>query len=150
MTKELYEIGITFGSWDLLHPGHIAFLQTCSRDCETLVVGLHVDPRRENKNKAPVVETVYERWVRLSGLRLKAELDIIPYSSEEDVVNMLAMISPDVYFIGGDYKDKLETITGYDICMKKDITIHVVERSHNLSTTRLKQEVVYWMKTWTI
>jgi glycerol-3-phosphate cytidylyltransferase len=140
-----FEIGITFGSWDLLHPGHITFLQTCSLDCETLIVGLHVDPRRENKNKAPMVETVFERWVRLNALRLESELEIVPYSLEEDIVNMLAMMSPDVYFIGGDYKDKLETITGYDMCVKKDITISVIERSHNLSTTRLKQAVVDWM-----
>ena len=48
--------GFIAGSFDLLHAGHISILKQCIRQCDYLIVGLHVDPsiERPEKNK-PIV-----------------------------------------------------------------------------------------------
>ena len=77
-------IGITFGSFDLLHAGHVSMLEQCKNHCKWLIVGLQTDPtinRPMEKNKP--VQTTFERFMQLNALRCVDE--IIPYDTEDDL-----------------------------------------------------------------
>ena len=61
-------IGFTCGSFDLIHPGHIAMLEDAKAQCGYLIVGLHTDPtidRPNTKNKPvvinPISDSVYQK-----------------------------------------------------------------------------------------
>ena len=127
--------GITFGAFDLLHAGHVAMLEEAKRKCDFLMVGLHVDPtveRPDTKNKP--IQSVYERWKQLNAM--KAVDEIIPYATEQDIVNMLATLGIDKRFIGTDYQDK--NITGQEVCMSRGIEIVFIDRVHNYSSSELR------------
>jgi len=127
--------GITFGAFDLLHAGHVAMLEEAKRKCDYLIVGLHVDPtveRPDTKNKP--IQSVYERWKQLNAMRAVDE--IIPYESEQDIINMLATLGLDKRFIGSDYENK--SITGSDICKERGIKIDFIKRVHNYSSSELR------------
>lgn len=132
MTKT---VGITFGAFDLLHPGHVVFLQECKGLCEALIIGLHVDPSIERSDKNKPIESVFERYVRLAGM-LQNYCDIIPYETERDLVNMLSTFRITDRFLGGDYIDTDKEIVGLDICQKLNIKIHYLPRLHDWSSSR--------------
>jgi len=125
------KIGIVFGAFDLLHTGHILMLKECKENCDYLIVGLHIDPSIERKEKNKPIETTFERYIKLKAIKYIDE--IIPYDTEEDLENMLKTIQPDIRFIGKDWKNK--KITGE----KKNI--YWIERKHNYSSTNLRKRI---------
>jgi glycerol-3-phosphate cytidylyltransferase len=71
--------------------------------------------------------------VQLKGCRFVDE--IIPYDTEEDLVNLLQMISPDIRFIGEDYRGK--PFSGNELPIKVIYTA----RRHNFSTSNLRKRI---------
>jgi glycerol-3-phosphate cytidylyltransferase len=122
------KIGIIFSSWDLLHPGHLYTLRECKNRCDFLIVGLHIGGRKKK-----LVETVFERWMRLYACRYVDK--IVPYETEEDLVNMLYTSGANVRFLGEDYVDRRD-ITGKDI-----LPIEYIQRKHNWSSTELRKKI---------
>ena len=125
--------GFICGAFDLLHPGHLYTLREAKKYCDTLIVGLHVDPSyRKGKNHP--CETVFERYTRLKSCKYVDQ--IIPYESEEDLENMLYILDLDVRFLDADYIRKPEPITGEDI-----IPIHYIARYHTYSSSELRKRL---------
>jgi glycerol-3-phosphate cytidylyltransferase len=130
--------GFTCGAFDLLHAGHVDMLRECKNECDYLIVGLHSDPsidRPKKKNKP--VQSMYERYVQLRGCRYVDE--IIPYDTEHDLINILAMEPIDIRFVGMEYKDTI--LTGQDICEKRDIETIFNTRLHTFSSSELRSRL---------
>lgn len=128
--------GIVFSCFDLLHAGHITMLEECKEKCNYLIAGLHTNPA----HKEDLAQSVYERYVQLKGCKYVDE--IIPYSSEEEVKDMLLTLPLDFRFLGEEYKLAIDTITGYNICIERKIHIHYCKRKHNYSSSELKERIV--------
>jgi|TARA_B110000858_G_scaffold151996_1_gene173159 glycerol-3-phosphate cytidylyltransferase len=130
--------GITFSTFDLLHAGHIGMLREAKSICDYLIVGLQSDPtidRPDTKNKP--IQTMVERYAQLNALKFVDE--IVPYQTEEDVVDILQLFQIDVRFLGDEYRDK--DFTGKDVCRKRDIDLHFNKRDHRFSSSGLRQRV---------
>ena len=125
--------GFTASAFDLLHSGHIAMLEESRSQCDYLIVGLHTDPTIDRPTKNKPVQTSFERFIQLKGCKYVDE--IIPYDTEEDLVNILQVIKPDVRFIGEDYRGKV--FSGNEL----DIPIIYTRRRHNFSTSQLRARV---------
>lgn len=132
------KIGITFSTFDLLHTGHIGMLREAKSLCDYLIVGLQSDPtidRPDTKNKP--IQTMVERYAQLNALKLVDE--IVPYQTEEDVIDILELFQLDVRFLGEEYRDK--DFTGKDVCRKRDIELHFNKRDHRFSSSDLRKRV---------
>ena len=132
-------IGFTAGSWDLLHPGHVTFLYNCSEQCDKLFVGLHADPSLERKEKNRPIQTLYERMIQVSGCTYVDE--ILPYDTEEDLLNILRTNPIDKRFLGSDYEG--QDFTGKFYCQAKGIEIVYIPREHNWSSTELRNRIIF-------
>ena len=131
-------VGITFSTFDLLHAGHIGMLREAKANCDYLIVGLQSDPtidRPDTKNKP--VQTMVERYAQLNALHLVDE--IVPYQTEQDVVDILELFQLDVRFLGEEYK--LTDFTGKDICQERGIALHFNKRDHRFSSSDLRKRV---------
>jgi len=131
-------IGITFSAFDLLHAGHILLLQDCRRQCDHLIVGLHVDPSIERPQKNTPVQSLFERYLQLRACRYVDS--IIPYETESDLLTILASQKVDVRFLGSDYEDK--PFTGERFCEESGIDITYHSRLHHYSTTELRERII--------
>ena len=130
-------VGFTCSAFDLLHAGHVAMLRECKQHCNFLIVGLHVDPTVDRPSKNKPVQSVYERYMQLKGCEYVDA--IIPYETEEDLINIMAIEPIDIRFVGVEYKDTY--ITGQDICEKRGINIIYNERYHMYSSTELRSRL---------
>jgi len=132
------KIGFTCSTFDLLHSGHILMLEECRKNCDYLLVGLQSDPtldRPDTKNKPS--QGMYERWVQLKGCKYVYE--VLPYSTEEDLMNLLATQQIDIRFVGEDYRNL--DFTGKKFCEENNIEIFYNSRKHSYSTTDLRKRM---------
>ena len=98
----------TNGCFDLLHPGHIDFLNRARQMGDVLIVGVNSD-RSVRRLKGPLrpIMTQDERPRLLSGL---CSVDYVTVFDEDTPQRLIASLLPDVLVKGGDWK--LETIVG--------------------------------------
>jgi glycerol-3-phosphate cytidylyltransferase len=130
-------VGFVASAFDLLHAGHIVMLEEAKRHCDYLIAGLQVDPSINRPEKNKPVQTVVERYTQLKGVRYVDE--IIPYTTEEDLEDILSMYHIDVRILGEEYRDK--DFTGKDICRKRDIELYFNKRDHRFSTSGLRKRI---------
>ena len=65
--------------------------------------------------------------------------EIIPYQSEDDLIDILKMYDLDIRIIGDEYKDK--TFTGRATCASQGIEVYFNKRDHRFSTSDLRKRV---------
>lgn len=130
-------VGITFGSFDLLHAGHVSMLQECKRQCDILIVGLQTDPTIDRPKKNKPIQTTLERWIQLTALSCVDQ--VVPYDTELDLLNMLSILNVNIRFIGDDYLGQY--IHGADICENRKIEIVYIRRMHTYSSSELRKRI---------
>lgn len=107
--------------------------------CDYLIVGLQVDPstdRPDTKNSP--VQTIIERYTQLAAIKYVDE--IIPYSTEDDLKDILESYHIDIRVLGEEYRNK--DFTGKEICQKRGIELYFNKRDHRFSTSDLRKRVV--------
>jgi glycerol-3-phosphate cytidylyltransferase len=123
--------GVIAGNFDVIHPGYIKMFKECKENCDEFIVLLHTDPSIERPEKIKPILSVEERDEIL--MSIKYIDNIFTYTTEDDLLNLLKILEPDVRFLGDDYKGK--PFTGYDL----KIPIHYLNRDHGWSTTKFKK-----------
>lgn len=126
--------GFTCGTFDLLHAGHVLMLKEIKDQCDYLVVGIQTDPSiRQGKNTP--IQSIEERKLQLEAVRFVDQ--VVQYDTEEDLVDLLKMTSPDLRFVGMDWKDN-PNLTGGDL----PIEIRYNSRDHGFSSSELRRRVL--------
>ena len=95
--------GFTCGCFDLLHAGHVVMLKEARESCDHLIVGLQTDPSIDRQEKNTPIQSVYERYIQLSSIEYVDT--VIPYDTEQSLIDLLESQNIDVRFVGEDYKD---------------------------------------------
>lgn len=102
---------LTNGCFDLLHVGHVRYLQQAKALGKTLVVGVNSDlsvatikPQKPGKPPRPLVPEAQRAEV-LTALKAVDAVVIFP---EKTATELIAALQPDIYVKGGDYT--LETL----------------------------------------
>lgn len=131
------KVGITFSAFDLLHAGHVAMLRESKEQCDYLVAGLQLDPTIDRPEKNQPIQTIVERYTQLKAVKYVDE--IIPYTTEKDIEDILEMYQVDVRIIGEEYKDK--DFTGKDICARLGIDLYFNKRDHRFSSSDLRKRI---------
>jgi glycerol-3-phosphate cytidylyltransferase len=131
------KIGITFSTFDLLHAGHIKMLEEAKSKCDYLICGLQTDPTINRPEKNKPIQTVVERYIQLKGCKYVDE--IVPYTTEQDLEDILQSFKIDVRIIGDEYRNK--DFTGRKYCEEKGIAFFFNGRDHRFSSSGLRQEV---------
>lgn len=123
--------GVIAGNFDVMHPGYIKMFKEAAGNCDCLIVLLHTDPSIERPHKLKPILSIEERKEML--YELKSVCDIITYTYEEQLLDLLKMGEFNVRFLGDDYKGK--PFTGDNL----NIPIHYLNRDHGWSTTLFKK-----------
>jgi D-beta-D-heptose 7-phosphate kinase/D-beta-D-heptose 1-phosphate adenosyltransferase len=105
------KVGFTNGCFDILHPGHVAYLTQARSWCDKLIVGLNTDESvRTAKGPGRPVNGLGARAQVLAGL---AAVDLITPFPDETPIKLIAAARPDVLIKGSDYS--LDGVVGRDL-----------------------------------
>ena len=129
--------GITFSTFDLFHAGHVKMLEEAKSKCEYLIVGLQLDPSIDRPKKNKPVQSIIERYVQLRACKYIDE--VIPYITEDDLIDILSSFKIDLRIIGEEYIEK--GFTGKEYCLNKGIEIYYNKRENRFSSSALRKKV---------
>jgi D-beta-D-heptose 7-phosphate kinase/D-beta-D-heptose 1-phosphate adenosyltransferase len=123
------------GTFDILHPGHIAMLNTARSLGDYLIVCIDTDRRvKELKGDARPINDQVFRKVMLQNLKA---VDIVEFfDSQEDLVRLLKLYKPDIMVKGSDWKGKSIVAEQY----VKEIFWY--DRIDEYSTTKIIQDII--------
>ena len=124
-------IGILAGSFDIIHPGYVKLFKEFNDACEYQFILLQDDPTIERPTKLKPILTIDERIDMITPF-----LDccfFMTYNTEQELLQLITSLHPDVRVLGTDYQDK--DYTGKEL----DIPVKWVDRSHGWSTTKFKK-----------
>ena len=127
----MYKTGVIAGNFDVIHPGYIKMFKECKSYCKQFIVLLHIDPSIERPEKLKPILTKEERTEILTSIKFIN--GIAYYTYEKELVDLIKRLSPDIRFLGDDYRGK--TYTGFEL----DIPVHYLNRDHGWSTTKFKK-----------
>ena len=129
----MYRTGIVCGAFDVIHPGYIHMFKDAKSVCQKLVVLLQTDPTIDRPEKMRPTQSPEDRELILRSIRYVD--DVIFYTTEDDLYNILKGDFYDVRILGSDYLEK--DYTGKDL----DRTIYWHDRSHAYSATAFKNKI---------
>jgi len=135
--KDCGNIGFTCSTFDLLHAGHVVMLEEAKRHCDYLIVGLQVDPTMDRPSKNAPIQSIVERQIQLSAIKYVDE--VVCYTTEADLEDLLLTLPINVRIIGDEYKTK--PFTGKAICKERNIKMVYNGRDHSFSSTSLRKRV---------
>jgi len=123
------------GTFDVLHPGHIALLNTARSYGNTLIVAIDTDRRvRELKGLQRPINCQNDRRIMLSNLKA---VDIVEFfDSTEELVKLMQLYKPDVYVKGSDWKHDTQS-TAHQYC--KEVIYY--DRIEPYSSTKIIQHI---------
>ena len=122
---------ITYGTFDLIHYGHINLLERAKKLGDYLIVGLSTNEFNEKKNKKCYFS--YEERERLLEALRVVDL-VIPEESWEQKRNDINLYQIDTFVMGDDWKGKFDDLK--DLC-----EVVYLERTPEISTTKIKTEL---------
>ncbi len=96
------KIVFTNGCFDLLHPGHIDYLEKAAAHGDIFIIGLNDDDsiRRLKGNRRPI-NPLADRAMMLAALRA---VDLVVPFAEDTPLNLITALMPDLLIKGGDYQ----------------------------------------------
>lgn len=123
---------LTYGTFDLLHPGHIRLLKRAKAFGDYLIVGLSTDEFNKMKNK----KSYYSYSMRKLMLESCRYVDlIIPENNWEQKKADVLLYRADIFVMGDDWKGKFDFL-------KKYCEVVYLPRTPDISTTEIKQDII--------
>lgn len=130
-------IAFTNGCFDILHFGHVSYLETAKKKGRVLIVGLNSDSSvKRLKGEGRPVNSELNRAGVLAGL---AAVDFVVLFSEDTPYQLISEIKPDVLIKGADWEGK--DIAGADVVQKNGGKIELIKYLDGLSTTNILKKI---------
>lgn len=117
---------ITFGTFDLLHIGHINMLNKCKKHGDKLIVGVSSDNLNYKKKKRYPVFNQKDRIEIIKNIKCVDEVFL--EESLEEKKNYILNHKADIFIIGDDWKGKFDNMNS--VCK-----VIYLNRTENISTT---------------
>lgn len=131
------QIVFTNGCFDLLHPGHIDYLEQARKLGDRLVIGLNDDASiRKLKGSSRPINPMADRITMLSALRA---VDLVVPFAEETPLALITLLQPQILVKGGDYQ--LDQIVGADVVRAGGGHVTVIPFLDGYSSSSLIQRI---------
>jgi D-beta-D-heptose 7-phosphate kinase/D-beta-D-heptose 1-phosphate adenosyltransferase len=130
-------IVFTNGVFDILHPGHVRYLQAARRHGDLLIVGLNSDASvRRNKGPARPINSEGDRAEVLEAL---ACVDAVAVFDDDTPAEIIRRVQPDILVKGADWPP--DQIVGRDIVEARGGRVILEPVEQGYSTTSLIERV---------
>jgi rfaE bifunctional protein nucleotidyltransferase chain/domain len=135
-------IVFTNGVFDILHIGHVTYLNAAKKLGDRLVVGINSDDsvRRLNKGPERPINPEHARAALIAALRC---VDAVLVFTEDTPLKVIQAILPDVLVKGGDYSPEVRDrsdkryIVGSDEVLQHGGRVEVIDLVAGFSTTSI-------------
>ena len=132
------KVVFTNGCFDIIHPGHVLYLENAAQQGHRLVVGLNSDASVSRlKGEDRPIQNDMARATVLAGLE---SVDLVVVFEEDTPLDLIKEIQPDVLVKGGDWV--IEDIVGSDIVLEKGGEVRSLLFEDGHSTTNIIDKIL--------
>ncbi len=122
---------ITYGTYDLLHYGHIRLLERAKSLGDYLIVGVTSDGFDKIRGKINVQQSLMERIEAVKATGLADEIIIEEYEGQK--IDDIRRLGIDIFTVGSDW-------TGYFDYLKEYCEVIYLDRTQGISSTEIRQK----------
>jgi rfaE bifunctional protein nucleotidyltransferase chain/domain len=132
------KVVFTNGCFDLLHPGHVSYLEQARALGDALVVAINSDQsvRRLKGNDRPILDQDI-RSIMLAALRW---VDYVAIFDDPDPLKLIALLEPDILVKGGDWR--LQDIVGRELVEARGGQVFSLPFVGSYSTSNIIADIV--------
>ena len=124
---------ITYGTYDLLHYGHINLLRRARELGDYLIVGLSSDEFNRDEKGKECYWSFEQRKTMLEAVRFVDQ--VIPESCWEQKRSDIQEYDVDIFVMGDDWKGQ------FDYLEEEGVKVVYLERTPEISTTQIKTDL---------
>lgn len=122
---------ITYGTYDLLHYGHIRLLKRAKALGDYLIVGVTSDTFDRERGKINVQQSLMERVEAVRATGLADEIIIEEYEGQK--IDDIKRLDVDIFTVGSDWRGKFDYLKAY--CQ-----VVYLDRTDGVSSTEIRSE----------
>ena len=122
---------ITYGTYDLLHYGHIRLLERAKNLGDYLIVGVTADDFDKSRGKINVRQSLMERVEAVKATGLADEIIIEEYEGQK--IDDIKRFEIDIFTIGSDWKGKFDYLKEY-------CEVIYLDRTEGISSSELRKK----------
>lgn len=122
---------ITYGTYDLLHYGHIRLLERAKALGDYLIVGVTADDFDKTRGKINVQQSLMERIENVRSTGLADEIIIEEYEGQK--IDDIKKYNIDIFTVGSDWKGKFDYLKEY-------CKVIYLDRTQGVSSSELRAE----------
>lgn len=137
LKKQGKTIVFTNGCFDILHVGHLKYLNESKRQGDILIVGVNSDSSvKKLKGETRPINNQFDRAEILGGLKA---VDFTTIFEEQTPIETLEVIKPNIHIKGGDYKK--EDLPETEIVEKNGGEVRILSFVDGKSTTNIINKI---------
>lgn len=122
---------ITYGTYDLLHYGHIRLLERAKAHGDYLIVGVTADDFDENRGKINVQQSLMERIEAVRATGIADEIIVEEYEGQK--IDDIRRYGVDIFTVGDDWVGKFDYLNEY-------CEVVYLSRTQGVSSSDLRKE----------
>ena len=122
---------ITYGTYDLLHYGHIRLLERAKALGDYLIVGVTADDFDKTRGKINVQQPLMERIEAIKATGLADEIIVEEYEGQK--IDDIQRLEVDIFTVGSDWE-------GYFDYLKEYCKVVYLPRTHGVSSSEIREE----------
>lgn len=139
LKKEGKTIGITNGAFDILHAGHVQYLEDAKKQCDILIVSVNTDESvKLYKDPNRPINSQEDRAKTVAALE---SVDYVTSHNERRMRDTLLTFEPNYYIKGGDYNP--ESLTSKDVLDKWGGEVLFIPLLEGRSTSNTIETIVH-------
>ena len=123
---------ITYGTFDMLHYGHIRLLERAKALGDYLIVGITSDDYDKTRGKINLQQTLMERIEAVKKTGIPDEVIVEEYEGQK--IDDIKRYNIDIFTVGSDW-------VGYFDYLKEYCNVIYLERTEGISSTKIRAEV---------
>jgi D-beta-D-heptose 7-phosphate kinase/D-beta-D-heptose 1-phosphate adenosyltransferase len=131
-------VGFTNGCFDILHLGHVQYLEEAKENCDILIIGVNSDDsvKRLGKGNGRPLNKQEVRMMVLSALEC---VDYLILFEEDTPEKLIESLTPSVLFKGGDWEE--ENVVGAEHVKSHGGSVQIIPYVKGYSTTELIKRI---------
>lgn len=122
---------ITYGTYDLLHYGHIRLLERAKKLGDYLIVGVTADDFDKTRGKINVQQPLMERVEAVRATGLADEIIVEEYEGQK--IDDIRKYDVDIFTVGSDWKGKFDYLNEY-------CKVVYLERTQGVSSSEIREK----------
>ena len=133
------KVVFTNGCFDILHLGHVDYLEKAAALGKKLIVALNSDASVKTLNKGEN-RPINDQQARMRLIAALSFVDAVVLFSEPTPLELITQLKPNILVKGDDYS--IENIVGADVVLKNGGEVKTIELVEGYSTTKIINKIL--------